>query len=407
MTSLRIIFVAVRALLRNKLRSFLTLLGVIIGVGAVIAMTAIGEGAKARVAKTFEKMGTNMLVVRAGSSRRGGVRGGAGSRQSLTWRDLEAIQTQVPDVSAASVELSARVQMASEMQNWSSSANGVAPEYFGIRNWELDKGRLLDQSDTDSAAKVAVIGATVAENLFGANADPVGESIRIKNIPFQVIGVTKKKGQSAFGSDYDDVAFVPYTAFRTKLSGGMGKYISGRIYVSASSDKLTKQAQDGIERLLRRRHNIRGEDDFSVRNLSDIASAQQEGASTMTSLLAGIALVSLLVGGIGIMNIMLVSVTERTREIGLRMAIGAKPKDILAQFLIESVTLAIVGGILGVAAGLGVAKYLVAKFQWPMLVQTQVIVLAVGFSGLVGIVFGLYPAHKASRLDPIEALRYE
>ncbi len=407
MNPLRIIFVASRALLRNKLRSFLTLLGVIIGVGAVIAMTAIGEGAKARVAKTFEKMGTNMLVVRAGSSRRGGVRGGSGSKQSLTWKDLEAIQTQIPSVKYAAPELSARAQMASEDQNWSSSAYGVTPEYFAIRNWEIAHGSLLSQADVDSGAKVAVLGQTVVTNLYGEHADPLGRTIRVKNIPFTVIGVTKKKGQSAFGSDYDDVVFVPASAFRTKISGGLGKYIKGRIYVSAISEDRTAEAQTAIEELLRRRHNLRGPDDFSVRNLADIASAQQEGANTMTSLLAGIALVSLLVGGIGIMNIMLVSVTERTREIGLRMAIGAKPKDILSQFLVESVTLAIIGGMLGVVAGLGVAKYLVLKFKWPMLVQTNVIILAVGFSGLVGIVFGLYPAHKASRLDPIEALRYE
>ena len=407
MSPLRIFMVATRALVRNKLRSFLTLLGVIIGVGAVIAMTAIGEGAKARVAKTFEKMGTNMLVVRSGSSSRGGVRGGSGSKQSLTWGDLQAIQSQVTSVRLAAPELSARAQMASEDQNWSSTAYGITPEYFSIRNWEIASGELLSASDVDSGAKVAVLGNTVATNLFGEHADPLGQTIRIKNIPFTVIGVTKKKGQSAFGSDYDDVVFISTKAFRTKIAGGLGKYLTGRIYVSATSEKHTKEAQAGIEALLRRRHNIRGADDFSVRNLADIASAQQEGASTMTSLLAGIALVSLLVGGIGIMNIMLVSVTERTREIGLRMAVGAKPRDILAQFLVESITLAIVGGLLGVLAGWGVAKFLVAKFQWPMLVQTDVVILAVGFSAVVGVVFGLYPAHKASRLDPIDALRYE
>jgi putative ABC transport system permease protein len=407
MSPLRIISVASRALVRNKLRSFLTLLGVIIGVGAVIAMTAIGEGAKARVAKTFEKMGTNMLVVRSGTSKRGGVRGGSGSKQSLTWSDLEAIQTEVDSVRYAAPELTSRAQLASEDQNWSSSVVGITPEYFAIRNWEIASGDLLTHADADGGAKVVVLGNTVATNLFGEHADPVGQTVRIKNIPFTVVGVTKKKGQSAFGSDYDDVAFISSKAFRTKISGGLGKYLAGRIYVSAVSEKHTAEAQSAIEQLLRRRHNSRTGDDFSVRNLADIASAQQEGASTMTSLLAGIALVSLLVGGIGIMNIMLVSVTERTREIGLRMAIGAKPRDILAQFLVESITLALVGGMLGVLAGLGVAKYLVAKFQWPMLIQTDVIFLAVGFSGLVGIVFGLYPAHKASRLDPIEALRYE
>jgi len=405
---LLILQVAVRALLRNKLRSFLTTLGVIIGVGAVIAMTAIGAGARARVQQTFQQMGTRMLVLRSGSSSSGGVRGGAGSQPTLTWRDLDAIRSEVPSVQYAAPLLQTRVQAAAEGQNWSTSAQGTSPEYFEIRNWEIASGALLSQEDCDTGAKVAVLGKSVVDNLFGPYADPVGEVVRLNGTPFTVIGVTKPKGQSGFGGDQDDVVFVPYTTYRNKLVGELKQYINGSIYLGAVSDDATSKAQEQVTTLLRSLHRIRGgDDDFSVRNLADIATAQQEGADTLTSLLAGIALVSLLVGGIGIMNIMLVSVTERTREIGLRMAVGAKPFDILTQFVVEAVALSTLGGVLGIGAGLGAAKYLVARFDWPMLVQPNMVALAVVFSAVVGIGFGLYPAYKASRLDPIQALRYE
>jgi putative ABC transport system permease protein len=409
MKLLRTVLVAIRALLRNKLRSFLTILGVIIGVGAVIAMVAIGEGAKVRVQKAFEQMGTNMLVVRSGSTDRGGAHGGMGSQPTLTWDDLAAIRSQVPAIRLAAAQLTTTAQVMGEGANWNTSVQGVSPEYFEIRNYSVQLGSFFTQQDDDSGAKVAVIGPTVAENVFGAEVDPVGLTLRVKNVPFEVVGVTTSKGQSGFGGDQDDVVFVPVSTYRAKVQGGLQKYLAGSIVVGAVSSAATAEAQAQIEGLLRERHRLReeAENDFTVRNLQEIATARQEGTETMTRLLAGIALVSLLVGGIGIMNIMLVSVTERTREIGLRMAIGAKPRDILAQFLVEAVTLSVLGGLLGVGAGVGAARYLSSRFDWPLLVQFDVVFLAVGFSALVGIGFGMYPAHKASRLDPIQALRYE
>jgi putative ABC transport system permease protein len=405
----QIAYVAARALLRNKMRSFLTTLGVIIGVGAVIAMTAIGAGAKARVEKSFESMGSRMLVVRSGSSRAGGARGGAGSQPTITWDDMRAMQEELPAIERVAPVLQTRAQVMAEGQNWNTSVQGTTPDFFLIREWAPASGAFFGDGDVANSTKVAVLGKTVVDNLFGPYADPLGQIIRVNNVPFEIVGVTASKGQSAFGGDNDDVVFVPESTYRSKLQGDLRQYISGSVNVQAVSKESTGVAQAQIEELLRRRHRIPpdGEDDFQVRNLSDIANAQQEGAETMTSLLAGIALVSLLVGGIGIMNIMLVSVTERTREIGLRMAIGAKPRSILTQFMVEAVTLSILGGMLGVAAGIGAASYLVARFDWPMLLQVDMMIVAVVFSGLVGIGFGLYPAYKASRLDPIQALRYE
>ncbi len=409
MKLLRTFRVALRALLRNKMRSFLTVLGVIIGVGAVIAMVSIGEGAKLRVQQAFEQMGTNMLVVRSGSSRRGGAHGGAGSRPSITWDDLRAIRQDAPSVAMAAPHMSSSAQVLGDGANWATSVQGTTPEFFAIRNWSLKSGEFFAQDAVDRGEKVAVVGKTVVENLYGEHSNPVGMTIRIKNVPFEIIGVTAEKGQSGWGGDYDDVVFVPVSTFAAKVQGGLQKYIAGSIYVSAVSSAATTDAKEEIEALLRARHRIRSgmPDDFRVRNLEEIASARQEGAETMTRLLAGVALVSLLVGGIGIMNIMLVSVTERTREIGLRMAIGAKPRDILSQFLVESITLSVIGGLLGIGFGLGAAKYLSKQFDWPMFVQPDIIVIAVLFSAVVGIGFGMYPAHKASRLDPIQALRYE
>ncbi|HET7752617.1 MAG TPA: ABC transporter permease [Anaeromyxobacteraceae bacterium] len=408
MTPLRILAIAGRALLRNKLRSFLTMLGVIIGVGAVIAMTAIGSGAAARVQATFEQMGSNMLVVRSGSSQSGGARGGAGSQPTLTWSDLEALRA-LPTIRYAAPQLSAPAQVMGEGQNWATSVQGTTPEYFSIRNWQIASGAFFDEGDDAAGAKVAVVGKTVALNLFGPFTNPVGQVIRVGHVPFEIIGVTAPKGQSGFGQDQDDVVFIPARTFRAKLQGGLQQYIAGSIVLSSVTSDASTEAQSQIEALLRARHRIAqgAPDDFTVRNLSEMAAAQQEGASTMTSLLAGIALVSLVVGGIGIMNIMLVSVTERTREIGLRMAVGAKPRSILTQFLVEAVTLSVAGGIVGTAAGLGAAGYLVRRFDWPMLVQPQIIAAAVVFSGIVGVAFGMWPALKASRLDPIQALRYE
>ncbi len=401
--------IALRALSRNRLRSFLTTLGVIIGVAAVITMTAIGEGAKARISAAFASMGTNMLVISPGSTSLGGVRGGSGTMPSLTWEDLAAIQREVTSVRAAAAVLRSNASIVSETSNWSTSIQGTSPEYFEVRNWAMASGSALTQSDVDAGAKVIVLGQTVVDQLFGPHADVIGQVVRIRQVPFNVVGVAAKKGQSPMGQDYDDTAFVPQTTFAQKIQGGLGKYLQGTIFVSATSDTDTARAQGAITALLRERHQLRQseDDDFQIRNLAEIASAQEEGTRTMTTLLASVAAVSLLVGGIGIMNIMLVSVTERTREIGVRMALGAKPRHVLAQFLIEALVLSIAGGILGIGLGVGLAVALGKRFDWPVLFQPQVILLSAGFSALVGIVFGLYPAKKASALDPIEALRHE
>ena len=401
--------VALRALLRNKMRSFLTVLGIIIGVGAVIAMVAIGEGAKARVEESFASMGSNLLIVMPGSTNASGARGGFGSMPTLTWDDLVAIRREVSSVRYAAAQLRTNAQLMSEDQNWSTSVTGTSPEYFLIRTWKVASGRQLLDSDIETSAKVVLLGQTVVDKLFGASADAVGQIVRIKNIPFEVIGVLEKKGQSAMGQDYDDGAFVPQSTFQSKIQGGLQKFLSGTIFIGATSTEATARAEEQIQSLLRDRHRIGPgmDDDFSVRNLTEMANAQQEGTKTLTTLLASIAAVSLLVGGIGIMNIMLVSVTERTREIGVRMAVGATPFNILLQFLVEALTLATAGGIVGVLIGVFSAGQLASRFGWPMLIRPDIVVISVGFSALVGVVFGLYPAQKASRLDPIDALRYE
>jgi putative ABC transport system permease protein len=409
MNPLQIMRVAVRALLRNKMRSFLTTLGMIIGVSAVIAMVAIGEGAKARVAEAFASMGSNMLIVLSGSTTSGGARGGFGSMPTLTWEDLKAIRTEANAVRYATPQLRANAPIISEDQNWATSINGISPEFFQIRDWSVSMGSNINLSDVEGGTKVVVMGQTVIDNLFGANADPIGQSVRIKKIPFQIVGVLARKGQSAVGQDMDDAVFMPYTTFQSKIQGGLQKYVSGSIMVGSANSEDVTRAQKQISNLLRDRHHIPigGDDDFSIRNMSEMANAQQEGVNTLTTLLAAIAAVSLLVGGIGIMNIMLVSVTERTREIGIRMAVGARPRDVLAQFLVEALTLAFFGGVLGVLLGLFGAKWLASSFGWPILIRPDIIVIAVVFSGLVGVIFGLYPAQKAARLDPIDALRFE
>jgi putative ABC transport system permease protein len=406
---MRTVRVALRALLRNKLRSFLTTLGVIIGVGAVIAMVAIGEGAKKKVEESFASMGSNLLVIMPGTATSGGMRGGFGSLPSLTWDDLRAIQSECPSVVAAAPSLRTAATILSDEQNWTSVVNGVTPEYFDIRSWHAAHGALFGSSDVESGTKVVVLGQTVLDRLFGPNADPIGQAVRIKNVPFTVIGVMEKKGQSPGGQDYDDAVFIPASTFSAKVEGGLKSFIGGTIFVGAASPEGTQRAEREVTALLRERHRLAPgqDDDFSIRNLTEMASASQEGTRTMTTLLLAIAAVSLLVGGIGIMNIMLVSVTERTREIGLRMAIGAKPRHILVQFLVEALALSTFGGLVGVLLGLGAAHRLAASFQWPLEIRPEVIAVAVGFSSLVGVVFGLYPARKAARLDPIEALRYE
>ncbi|HEX3346403.1 MAG TPA: ABC transporter permease [Polyangiaceae bacterium] len=409
MNPLHTLRVALRAILRNKLRAFLTTLGIVIGVGAVIAMMAIGAGAKAQVEQAFAAMGTNILIILPGSTSASGVKGGYGSMPTLTWDDLAAIRTEVATVKQAAPSLRSSLPVVSEDQNWTTGVTGTSPEYFDIRNWPIALGSPFTQADVDAGSKVIVLGQTVVDKVYGPSANPVGQMVRVGSTPFTVVGVTAKKGQSATGQDYDDAAFIPFTTFAHKVQGGLGKFLQGQIMVEATSSETTTRAQRDITALLRDRHHVApgDDDDFSIRNLSEIADARQQGTQTMTLLLASVAAVSLLVGGIGIMNIMLVSVTERTREIGIRMAVGAEPHHILTQFLIEALSLSIAGGLIGVAFGVGTASWLAQRFHWPVLIQPDVIAVSVGFSGLVGIIFGIYPARKASQLDPIDALRFE
>jgi putative ABC transport system permease protein len=403
------LLLAGRALLQRKARSLLTTLGVIIGVGAVIATVAMGEGARARVEQAFSALGTNLLIVMPGSTSTGGVRGGGGSASTITWADLRAIQTEIPSVRYAAPLLRGGAQVVSDEENWNTSVYGTTSDYFGIRQWGTSRGALLAASDDQGGAKIAVLGQTVADHLFGADVDPVGRAVRIRGVPFTIIGVLARKGQSTMGQDLDDGVYVPVKAFQANIQGGLGNYITGPLFVNATSADTTGRAQTQVTALLRDRHALLSgaADDFSIRNLTETASAQDDSARAMTLLLAGIAGVSLLVGGIGIMNIMLVSVTERTREIGVRMAVGAKPAHVLAQFLAEALALSAIGGLLGVALGLGTSGTLAAQFGWTSVVRLDVPLLAMGFSVLVGVVFGIYPAWKASRLHPIDALRFE
>jgi putative ABC transport system permease protein len=397
--------IALRALGRNKLRSFLTMLGIIIGVGAVIAMVAIGEGAKALVRQQIASLGTNLLVILPGTVTLGGARTGFGGRQSLTDLDAKAIMAQIPIVAGASPVLRQIQQVIGGEQNWSTSVQGIAPEYQQIRDWKIVDGRFITQADVESTAKVALIGQTVAYNLFG-DENPIDNIIRIKKIPFQIVGVLGAKGQSGMGNDQDDVVMVPYTTMMKRI---MGVTYIQQIIVGATSADLTEEAKNQITLLLRERHKIRpgNDDDFMIRNLSDIAEAASNSATVMAVLLGSIASVSLLVGGIGIMNIMLVSVTERTREIGIRMAVGARSRDILLQFIVEALVMAAIGGALGIAIGVASSSVIHRVMEWPVLVRPDVVVIALLVSGGVGVFFGFYPAQKAAHLDPIDALRYE
>jgi putative ABC transport system permease protein len=403
------LLLAARALLRSKARSLLTALGVIIGVGAVIATVAMGEGARAKVEQAFSALGTNLLIVLPGSTSTAGVHGGGGSASTLTWADLHAIEREIPSVKYAAPLLRSSAQVVSDQENWNTPIYGTTSPYFGIRQWAASSGSLLSPADDEGGAKIAVVGQTVVDHLFGPDADPVGQTVRIRGVPFTVVGVLARKGQSAMGMDFDDGVYIPVKTFQAKIQGGLGNFITGPLFVGASSAEATARAQTQVTALLRDRHGLLpgSADDFSIRNLTETASAQDDSARALTMLLAGVAGISLLVGGIGIMNIMLVSVTERTREIGVRMAVGAKPWHILAQFLIESLALSALGGLLGVVLGLVASGRLAAIFGWPSLVRFDVPLLAMGFSILVGVVFGIYPALKASRLHPIDALRFE
>lgn len=405
MLSLRI---AVRALRTNKMRSFLTMLGIIIGIASVIAMVAIGSGASKVISEQISSMGSNMLLVLPGSLTSGGIRLGSGSTPSLTYDDAQAIQAQCPAVAIAAPLVRGGAQLVYGNMNWSTSVLGVTPEYLVIRDWPVVSGRNFIQSDVDGATKNCLLGQTVAENLFGSE-DPLGKIIRIKKVPFKVIGILDRKGQSPQGSDQDDIVYVPVKAAQRKLLGSQFPNTVNSIMVQARSEEDLSRAEVQVTELLAQRHRIGpGRDaDFTVRNLTEILSVREESSKAMSLLLGAVASISLIVGGIGIMNIMLVSVTERTREIGIRMAIGAKQRDILMQFLTEAVLLTFIGGIMGMLVGVAGAKLVSAFFDWPTLVSFNAIAMAIGFSGAVGIFFGFYPARKAASLNPIDALRYE
>jgi putative ABC transport system permease protein len=400
-----IVKVAFRALRRNKLRTALTMLGIIIGVGAVIAMVGIGNGAKAQVKDRIAALGQNVIQVFSGSVSRGGVRSGFGGAGTLTVEDALAMEKEVPGVVAVSPEVRSGAQAMAGNNNWSTSVMGESVDYLAIRQWDMEDGTMFSDSDTRSAAKVCILGKTVADNLFPDD-DPIGKIIRIKNVPIKVLGVLRPKGASMFGSDQDDVIIVPYT---TGMKRFAGVTMLRSINVQAATADQIAQVQNSIADLLRQRHRIQAgrDDDFILRNQQEIAETQTAAMDTMTALLAGVAIISLIVGGIGIMNIMLVSVTERTREIGIRMAVGARGRDILLQFLIEAVALSSTGGLLGIGLGIGGARLLTIIKEWPTLISPDSIVIAFAFSAAVGVFFGFYPARKASQLDPIDALRYE
>jgi putative ABC transport system permease protein len=407
-TFLASLLIALRALRVNKMRSALTMLGIIIGVSAVIAMIAVGSGAKARIAEQIASMGSNLLVVQSGSSTSGGLRMGSGTVPTLTVDDAEAILTEVPSVKYVAPNLSGVAQVVYGNQNWSTSITGTMPELLEIRNWPVTSGRSFAKQDVDGATKVCLLGMTVAENLFGG-IDPVGQIVRIKNIPFAVIGVLSHKGQSSHGHDHDDTVIVPLMTAQKRLFGMQFPGMVRQIAVQVRDLEMMKEAEDQINALLRQRHRIppSQDNDFTVRNLTEVMAGAERSADVMSLLLGAIASISLIVGGIGIMNIMLVSVTERTREIGIRIAVGAKSNDILLQFLIESLTLSLIGGALGIAIGIGGTYVLSTLTQWPTLLSIRAILLSFLFAGSVGVFFGFYPARKASLLDPIEALRYE
>ncbi len=407
--SLFMIFrVALKALGRNKMRTALTMLGMIIGVAAVITMVALGTGAQQQIEEQVQAGGTNLITIRAGNWNRGGVSSGMGSSPRLKADDVDALREQVPDAQYLTASVSTRDQIIARGQNWQTRIEGTDIEMPLIRFWDVALGTFFTATDVSSAAKVAVLGSVVRDNLFGEGADPVGQTLRIRNQSFKIIGVMATKGSASFGEDQDDSIFAPYTTVQRKLRGRDGTNISG-ITISARRAERMAQTTAQIEEVLRAEHElIPGQDnDFMVRTQDDMMSMLTSTTETMTMFTLAIAVVSLVVGGIGIMNIMLVSVTERTREIGLRMAVGAKGQDVLWQFLVEAMALSLVGGMVGVGLGFGISEGLTQFLAWPTAVPPDAVAISVGFAALIGIVFGFYPAWKGAQLDPIESLRFE
>lgn len=400
--------IALRALKVNKTRSVLTMLGIIIGVGAVIAMLAVGTGASRQIASQIATMGSNLLTIQPGSLTSGGARMGMGSQSTLTMDDAYAIQNECPTVAEASPYHHGTAQIVYGNLNWSSDVQGTTPNMLVVRDWQVSSGRMFTDDDVRGATKVAVLGQTIVENLFGGM-DPVGQVIRIKKVPFRIIGTLVRKGQSVNGRDQDDTVWVPVTTAKKKLFGTPFLGQVAHIMVKAISLEALEGAEQQINELLRQRHGIgkQGEADFHVRNLTEMMQSAEQSSKVMTLLLGAIASVSLLVGGIGIMNIMLVSVTERTREIGIRMAVGAKTWDVRLQFIMEAVMLSLAGGIAGIIVGLAASKLVSIVAGWPTVVSPFSALLAFIFSGMVGVFFGFYPAYKASLLNPIDALRHE
>ena len=402
--------IAVRALRVNKLRSALTMLGIIIGVGAVIAMVGVGAGAQESVAERIESLGSNLIVATSGSLTSSGARLGQGTQYTLTEDDATAVAREIPAVQVAAPSLKGKGQVVSGNLNWSTDIYGVTEDYLEARDWPLVAGRFLGPEDVDGATKVAVLGQTTALNLFG-DANPLGQIVRIQKVPFTVIGLLDEKGESSYGWDQDDVVMIPLSTAKTKVLGTSQANPRSvrKIEIKIRPGEDLTEAEAQIRTLLRQRHRLQpgNDDNFKLGNLTDVLEAKEQAAQVMTYLLAAIASVSLLVGGIGIMNIMLVSVTERTREIGLRLAVGASDWDILLQFLVEAVTLAVIGGVVGIAAGLVGSRAISYFAEWRTLVMPDTIAVAFGFAAAIGIFFGFYPAKKAARLDPIESLRYE
>ena len=403
------IFSALRVLRRNPLRAGLTMLGIIIGIGAVVAMVSLGQGATASVQAEISSLGTNVLIIVPGATTVGGVRGGLGSVSTLTVNDAEDIEKKVTNVTMAIYGTRSVLQVIHENKNWSTVVLGTNPEFTDIRSWPVAQGDFFTQSDMDSAAKVVVLGKTAAQNLYETGEDVVGSEIRIRNVPLRVIGILAPKGQSITGQDQDDLVILPFSTAERKVLGTKFLGTVGVILVATQTRQDIPAVVDDIKDLLRTRHHIHpsDEDDFTIRTMEDIAKTIAGTSRTMMLMLMSIASISLIVGGIGIMNILLVSVTERTREIGLRMAIGAKRRHILLQFLIEAIIMTVIGGVLGVAAGIGGARLLTVMVGWPTIISLQAIGAAFLFSVAVGLFFGLYPANKASKLNPIEALHYE